>query len=59
MQINSKSRLPPGKRIFFEETTSYKIGNVTAVVERVFAPAGSETLVDILEYLAKSTVLSK
>jgi len=47
---------PATKRVEFETTSSYQVGKMTAVVDRVFRPNGAETVNTILTKLIKSDV---
>ena len=65
MQINNVTRLPQGKRVFFEETSTYDVAlkkvkckkNI-AVVNCVFAQEGKESMDKILEKLIKAVDLT-
>jgi len=51
MKTKNTTCSPQGELISFKDTDKYKVGDVTAVVMRTFAPAGKESISKILERL--------
>ena len=55
---NITIRLPPHKRISFDESETYQVNGTTAVVQRTFVLNKGENVKDIIERLIKLEIIN-